>query len=65
MPQVYWRLGVPEQTYCRWRREYGSVRADQVKQVKEREKENARLRTVVADLNLDDGILKEAASPNF
>lgn len=59
------QLGVTEQTYYRWRKEYGGVRTDQVKRLKELDKENARLKKVVADLTLDNAILKEAAYPNF
>jgi putative transposase len=65
MPQVCRKLGVAEQTYYRWRKEYGGVRTDQVKRLKELEKENVRLKKVVADLTLDNAILKEAAYPNF
>ena len=65
MPQVSRKLGVTEQTYYRWRKEYGGVRTDQVKRFKELEKENVRLKKVVADLTLDNAILKEAAYPNF
>jgi transposase-like protein len=65
MAQVCRKLGVTEQTYYRWRKEYGGVRTDQVKRLKELEKENARLKKVVADLTLDNAILKEAAYPNF
>ncbi len=65
MPQVCRKLGVTEQTYYRWRKEYGGVRPDQVKRLKGLEKENARLKRVVADLTLDNAILKEAAYPNF
>jgi len=65
MPQVCRKLGVTEQTYYRWRKEYGGVRTDQVKRLKELEKENTRLKKVVADLTLDNAILKEAAYPNF
>ena len=65
MPQVCWSLGVTEQTYYRWRKEYGGVRTDQVKRLKEVEKQNVRLKKVVADLTLDNAILKEAAYPNF
>jgi putative transposase len=63
--QVCRKLGVTEQTYYRWRKEYGGVRSDQAKRLKELEKENARLKKVVADLTLDNAILKEAACPNF
>ena len=65
MAQVCRKLGVTEQTYYRWRKEYGGVRSDQARRLKELEKENARLKKVVADLTLDNAILKEAAYPNF
>ena len=65
LPQVCRKLGVTEQTYYRWRKEYGGVRTDQVKRLKQLEKENGRLKKVVADLTLDNAILKEAAYPNF
>ncbi len=65
MPQVCRKLEVTEQTYYRWRKEYGGVRTDQVKRLKEVEKQNVRLKKVVADLTLDNAILKEAAYPNF
>ena len=65
MPQVCRKLGITEQTYYRWRKEYGGVRTDQIKRLKEVEKENVRLKKVVADLALDNAILKEAAYPNF
>jgi transposase-like protein len=58
------RLGITEQTYYRWRKEYGGLRTEQAKRFKELEKENARLKRVVADLTLDKAILKEAAYPN-
>ena len=59
------KVGITEQTYYRWRKEYGGLRTDQARRFKELEKENARLKTVVADLTLDNAILKEAAHPNF
>ena len=65
MLQVCRKLGVTEQTYYRWRKEYGGVRTDQIKRLKELEKQNAQLKKVVADLTLDNAILKEAAYPNF
>jgi transposase-like protein len=65
MPQVCRKIGITEQTYYRWRKEYGGVRTDQVKRLKELEKENVQLKKVVADLTLDNAILKEAAYPNF
>jgi putative transposase len=58
-------IGVSEVTYYRWRQEYGGLKADQVKRLKELETENARLRRAVADLTLDELILKEAASGNY
>jgi transposase-like protein len=59
------KIGVSEQTYYRWRREYGGMRIEQAKRLKELEKENARLKKLVADLSLDNSILKEAARGNF
>ena len=55
------RIEVTEQTYYRWRREYGGMRVDQARRLKELEKENSRLKKLVADLSLDNAILKEAA----
>ncbi len=55
------KIGVTEQTYYRWRREYGGMRIEQAKRLKELEKENGRLKKLVADLSLDNSILKEAA----
>ena len=59
------KLGITEQTYYRWRKEYGGLRLDQAKRLRELEKENARLKKLVADQALDNAILKEAASGNF
>ncbi len=59
------KLGISEQTYYRWRKEYGGMRVDQAKRLKELEKENARLKKLVADLSLDNDILKEAVRGNF
>lgn len=59
------QLGIVEQTYYRWRKEYGALSTDQARQLKELQRENARLKTVVANLTLDNAILKEAANPNF
>ena len=56
------KLGVTEQTYYRWRKEYGGMRVEQAKRLKEIEKENTRLKKLVADLSLDNAILKEAAA---
>ena len=58
-------IGVTEVTYYRWRSEYGGLRGDQVKRLKELEAENTRLRRAVWDLTLEKLILKEAASGNF
>jgi transposase-like protein len=58
-------LEVTEQTYYRWRKEYGGLRIDQVKRLKKLEKENARLKRIVADQALDMAILKDAAEGNF
>ena len=63
--QVCRSLGVSEQSYYRWRREYGGLRVDQAKRLKDLEKENKRLRVAVSDLTLDKQILKEALSGNF
>ncbi|QDV89643.1 Transposase [Phycisphaerae bacterium RAS2] len=59
------QIGVAEQTYYRWRKEYGGLKADQAKRLKELERENARLKRLVADAELDKAILREAARPNF
>ena len=59
------QIGVAEQTYYRWRNEYGGLRIDQVKRLKQLETENTRLKRAVADLTLDNQILKEAAEGNF
>ena len=59
------KIGVSEQTYYRWRNEYGGLRIEQAKKLKHLEKENARLKKLVADLSLDNAILKEAAEGNF
>lgn len=59
------KLGITDQTYYRWRKEYGGMKVDQAKRLKELEQENARLKRVVADITLDNLILKEAARPNF
>ena len=59
------KMGVSEQTYYRWRKEYGGLRLDQAHRFKELERENIRLKKLVADLSLDKAILKEAAQGNF
>jgi transposase-like protein len=62
--QVVRKLGITEQTYYRWRKEYGGLRVDQAKRLKELERENARLKRLVADQALDNAILKEVAEGN-
>jgi len=59
------KIGVTEQTYYRWRKEYGGMRIEQAKRLKELEKENIRLKKLVADLSLDNAILKEVTRGNF
>jgi len=57
--------GITEQTYYRWRKEYGNMGTSETKRLKELEKENARLKKLVADLSLDNAILKDVNSKNF
>jgi putative transposase len=64
IPEVARKLGITEQTYYRWRKEYGGLRTDQARRLKELEKQNSQLKKLVADLSLDNAILKEAAYPN-
>ena len=59
------QLGVSDVTYYRWRKEYGGLKVDQAKRFKELEKENARLKRLLADAELDKSIFREAASGNF
>ncbi len=59
------RIGITQQTYYRWRKEYGGLRIEQAKKLKNLEKENIRLKKLVADLSLDNAILKEATEGNF
>ena len=59
------KIGVTGQTYYRWRKEYGGLRIEQAKRLKSLEKENTRLKKLVADLSLDNAILKEAAEGTF
>ena len=59
------KLGITEQTYYRWKKEYGGLRVDQAKRLKGLEQENARLKRLVADLSLDNSILKEVSAGNF
>ena len=62
--EVVRKLGITEQTYYRWRREYGGMRIEQAKRLKELERENGRLKKLVADLSLDNAILKEVSRGN-
>ena len=62
---VIWKkIGVSDCTYYRWRKEYGGMRVEQAKRLQELEKENSRLKRLVADISLDNAILKEAARGN-
>ena len=63
--EVCRQLGIKEQTYYKWRKEYGGMRVDQAKRLKEIEQENSRLRKLVADLSLDNAILKETVRGNY
>ena len=63
--QICRKLEVSEHTYYRWRKEYGGLKVDQVKRLKELDRENARLKKLVADQALDNAILREAAKGNF
>jgi transposase-like protein len=63
--EVSRKLSISEQTYYRWRKEYGGMRVDQAKRLKELEKENGRLKKLVANLSLDNDILKEVVRGNF
>lgn len=59
------QLGITDKTFYRWRKEYGGMRIDQAKRLKELEKENSQLKRLVADLSLDNQILKEVSRGNF
>ncbi len=63
--EVVRKLGIAEQTYYRWQKEYGGLRLDQAKRLKELERENTRLKKLVADQALDNAILKEVSSGKF
>ena len=65
VPVACRKIGVTEQTYYRWRKEYGGLKVSQAKRLKELERENARLKRLVADLSLDKVMLKEVARGNF
>ena len=59
------KISITEQTYYRWRKEYGGMRIEQAKRLKSLEQENTRLKKLVADVSLDNAILKEVAEGNF
>jgi transposase-like protein len=63
--EVCRKLAISEQTYYRWHKEYGGMRVDQARRLKELEQENGRLKKLVADLSLDNAILKEVSRGNF
>jgi len=65
LEEVLRQLSISDATYYKWRKEYGGLRVDQAKRLKELEQENSRLRKVVSDLSIDNAILKEAARGNF
>jgi transposase-like protein len=58
-------IGITKQTYYHWRKEYGGLKTDQAKRLRELDRENARLKRLLADAELDKAILREAANPNF
>ncbi len=64
-PQVCRKLGIYEQTYYRWRKQYGGMQVSQARRLKELERENTRLKKLLAEAMLDNAILKEASSGNF
>jgi len=63
--EILRQLGISDATYYKWCKEYGGLRIDQAKRLKELEQENSRLRKVVSDLSIDNAILKEAARGNW
>jgi len=64
-PEACRKLGISENTYYRWRKEYGGLRVDQARRVEELERESARLKKLLAETMLDNSILKEASSGTF
>jgi transposase-like protein len=64
-PMACREIGITEQTYYRWRKEYGGLKADQAKRLKELEQENSKLKRLVAELSLDKQILQDIARGNF
>ena len=65
VPQICRKIGIAEQTYYLWRKEYGRLSVDQARHLKEMEKENIRLKKLVADLSLGKAILKEVAEGKY
>ena len=65
MEEILRQLCISDATYYKWRKEYGGLRIDQAKRLKELEQENNRLRKVVSDLSIDNAILKEASRGNY
>jgi len=65
VPEICREIGVTENTYYRWRKEYGGMGLNQARRLKELERENSRLKRAVVDLTLDNLILKEASKGNF
>ena len=65
MEQVIRKIGVSDVTYYRWRKEFGGMKVDQARKLRDLEKENGRLKKLVADLSLDNAILKEVSKGNF
>jgi transposase-like protein len=65
VPQIARKLGISETTFHRWRNQYGGMKADATKRLKELEKENARLKKIVAEQAVDISILKEVSRKNF
>ena len=65
IPEICRQIGIADQTYYRWRKEYGSLSVNQAKRLKEVEKENVQLRKLVSDLSLDKAILKEVAEGKY
>ena len=65
LSKILKKIGISDATYYRWRKEYGGMRVEQAKRLKELEQENSRLKRLVADLSLDNAILKEASRGNL
>ena len=65
MIEVCRQLAISDQTYYKWRKEYGGMQIDQAKRLKQLEQENSRLRRAIADLTIDNAILKEVSRGNF